>query len=396
MSDSGKYMAYGRRFGHLSTTPFKLFAPYGSNRIYKYDKSVVPSIAASERVYDNRAGLTPRAVHNYATGDNNYYDDLLSHYQRIPKKYWNNINTAWFNKNSATMYGDTVIPVVTQGDQSPSFRFAEELPPYKYDAYITMPSGPGNWYLTRNLWTDPLPTFAGKPYGINSTNVSAVADTSTKGLLGSSLAHEFFHTKDAYGGRIRNKNKGTYSIAKTGPNMTPVTDPGIDIRPTAESMLYDDIQHGSPAYFKDIIKAYRPDNTKGRLKPQASSLDPYDIADLELRQSITSYNRNRYLLANNIRKNFSHYHLRYGFNPLKLAMVTAQPKFYTPDFKGRQQFIRDMDFYSKNPEIAELLGNEGRRGVSSYYNIQRERNAVNKQDSALNNLYNRLVGYRVL
>lgn len=372
---------YGTRLGSFYKHNAKIFSPGTSGingepgRMFVYNRDVVPSIDASEKMYSmfSQGGYPRRDFINTQAGDNNYFDLLLQHYDRVPKSYMDSVGLRYY-RGSAETYGNTT---TVHRAVSPPYEgsFFESglysTPPYagkhsiihiQPPKYINM--GPRrNWYL----------------YGVDSNTREALRDTTRKGFAGGTVGHEFTHESklpevlEVHRNYDPLRGNKFYIKSVQQPRLVEMTirnrynKPYGDGHATGTLMIYDNNKH-KDWYEDEKVPSTIPSTLYNRL-------DPYDTDDVETAQAIISYNRSRNNLKNNIRNNRLQYMVR-GFNPMHLKMVEMQPQFYTSDEAGKRQFNNDMAFYRDNPQMAELLGTEGRRAVATWHNLDREANRV--------------------
>lgn len=95
--------------------------------------------------------------------------------------------------------------------------------------------------------------------------------------------------------------------------------------------------------------------------------EPYGISLPEAVQAYSSFNRRLHALKRAVKADRGRY-IKAGFEPDKLDRLVSLPTFLTGDDKGLRDFNARMKFFKDNPQFGELLGSEGVRFPTSYWN----------------------------
>lgn len=399
----------------------------GPDKTYFYHRSLVPSIAAytdvSKRSGAGMDNMSPKQIINTVAGDHNYYNELLDHYDRVPSEYWSTAGLA-YNRKSAELYGDSKLPVYPNVGKSASVFLG--YPPKTTNSLVELPSymKPHRSLIVginssnkkhasdiRYLQNHSKNIRSNDGYTSSYLSGPVGTDQPSDAARGTSLHHEMLHLS-MVPGKTNNMFVSPGGRSFTGaPFYYTYLSDGNDPVLVSAKELYNYSPHGglrgrifrTPRFgemFNDLRRVKKEDKLSLTAKEYANfGFTPYDLDEIELTQAVSSYNQNRHNLATNIRKNMVKYMLA-GFEPWKLKWVTMQPKFYSADGYGKDRFIADMEFYRKNPAMAELLGTAGRRVIPSYHNMTRALESKDPKNRELQDkiryIRDRFINYRIL
>lgn len=312
-------------------------------------KAFVPAVYKSPYSYTGY-GLRSEDLANLQANDPTYFFRGYHNALTFPDSYWNFLGARrpinrkpmlpWVsNYINAANY----IPTVSRrGDVGTYYQPLED--------YINLSGGPKN--AERILRT---PSKNNTLMGLNSTENSLDDHQyfDTYSDFGNSYGHEALHSEV---GKFKNPFKPTQlSIADKpyAPSSIPIT------REENLNWITQDKYSTSRKVSEEEVQPHH---------------EPYGLSLPEAVQAYSSFNRRLHALKKAVKADMGRY-IKAGFEPDKLDQLVSLPTFLTGDDKGLRDFYARMKFFKDNPQFGELLGSEGVRFPTSYWNTHAIANA---------------------